>query len=1491
MALENIKGLSQDQQFEEAAKFAGVPASVLRGMWRVESAEGTNMKSGAGAEGHFQIMPETRATWEKREGRKFDPYDFSDGITLAALTMKENMAAAGGDIGDALRMYNGGWDRKNWNNPETQAYAGKVTGKATDSNTALNIPVRHTDVDVDAAWRGDGITMNSGGRGVGKTTAHKQHLSDVEQGLIDNATQQATIQATIAGKDPVAAGEEVRDLATANAEELPDAATKVFAQEVIDNDDRTIAEKALSNQVNASIAEEDRRQSTDTFGDRFGAAFDSNITAAVLRLQENTQFEKTSKPMTEWYLSNIEKIEEVSDSEDDRSELRTAQSLEEAAQMRKRINEKRRAAQILNDAGPVAGTLWNITGTVADPVGFAMTYGVGKVAQVAKVGAVGFFAEGKIAKGVLSSAIEGAGTNILTDATLTALGEHRSGADFINDAGAGLLFGGLFSIPGARGARRVQMANAFITDSTNRNAALAAAAQAEAGEGASPTAIKSVMNRMEFDADKDWLTHVLGDTVDADRLMARPDIGTPRPEAPAPEVIPGSYVATVKGGEEYMIKVTREQIGGKEAITLEVVGPDGAPLKDSLGRDVGRTIASPDGGNLSSNVSPEYQRRGIATALNKVAKMEGADIGDSTGKFADGTVSNRTDMGEAFRKGADIDKADVRPLTKAGKQPVYPVNTLLDTKKKRAALVKRYDLQSRISDDAERIQVSEIIARAERIMSSNGIDAMRLKTILSKADLEATSTTLLSDKSPVSKAVAVMLMEHPEGAAGRRRTASLSRDIQMQQYLGNTGIEYAHFYDQWRTNKGVSPIRDFLTNNAERKRFDRAVALEADARYQGKPATTTDPFVLRAMDTLDRSYDQMRLHQRTVGVVGFERLPEQAVRGYLPRRWDLRAISELSSSPIKRNAFLKALQNEFEVTAGFSAGEDDFTRALSVKYLERLEQRAAGGENVPANLYSTDTADILRDSLRALSLNEEEVQKVMGRYSRGGASHTKSRIDMNMTQQYSDGQGGTMMLLDFLDNNHLTNHRQYAGRVAGDVALAKYGVMGNAGALELRKAMAVSGASPRALQAYDQFIAEMRGQPFGQADHKWLVNARVLTGATRLGGALFPQLGTYADSIAAVGIEGAMKAIGGIPRLHKEITAKLAGKKVENGILDGLETLGMDYGMTDYRLVGLYDVDEHVTLYGRENVTMVDRAIRASGNTVRIMSGHRAITAVQTRGMAEQIVQKAWKFIRDGGEDKALDDMGINLALRERMRKQMKKVVEFDEVGNVKVFDPRKADPEFAADMVVFRDSVHRGASQIVQREFAGEVGKWAHSGLLKTLFQFRTFSLIAQQKQLGRMVGVHGYGKASLYILGAASFAVPVHAARMMLRASLLPESEREEFLVENLAPDVLGRATMNYVAGLGLLPDALDVSGGMAAGWAKSFGVELPSMLQPTGGRTMADKDLIGGTLAPSVGVINDLGKGISGDKSKLIRSLPGANLPYIQPAWLGLEAELKE
>jgi hypothetical protein len=406
-----------------------------------------------------------------------------------------------------------------------------------------------------------------------------------------------------------------------------------------------------------------------------------------------------------------------------------------------------------------------------------------------------------------------------------------------------------------------------------------------------------------------------------------------------------------------------------------------------------------------------------------------------------------------------------------------------------------------------------------------------------------------------------------------------------------------------------------------------------------------------------------------------------------------------------------------------------------------------------------------------------------------------------------------------------------------------------------------------------------------------LNNARLLTGSTRLGGALFPQLGTYIDAVIAVGLNRVVGSIIGIPRLAKEVRALANGGTVDNPILSGLETMGPEFGMTDYKIFGMYDANDMTEIYGRERVGVLTRFIRSSAHGVRIASGHRALVAVQTRGMAEQIVQKAWRYIRDGGEDAALADMGMSPSLVADLRKYMNDVVQWDEAGNLKVFDPRNVPLGGEQSMIAFRDLVWRGAGQIVQREFPGETGKWAHDGLLKTLFQFRTFSIVAHQKQLGRNIGVHGKSKAFWYLMGAISLAVPIHAARVALRISMLPQDEQDKVIERELNPLALTRAAMNYTGQLGLMADVLDVGTGFGSGWADVAGVDLPAGLRPTAGRTMAQQELIGGQFAPALGVVNDLAQGIGGRPDRIIRSIPGNNLPYLQPLWLAGEAEMKD
>jgi len=49
-----------------------------------------------------------------------------------------------------------------------------------------------------------------------------------------------------------------------------------------------------------------------------------------------------------------------------------------------------------------------------------------------------------------------------------------------------------------------------------------------------------------------------------------------------------------------------------------------------------------------------------------------------------------------------------------------------------------------------------------------------------------------------------------------------------------------------------------------------------------------------------------------------------------------------------------------------------------------------------------------------------------------------------------------------------------------------------------------------------------------------------------------------------------------------------------------------------------------------------------------------------------------------------------------------------------------------------------------------------------------------------------------------------------------------------------------------------------------------------------------MIGGVVAPGAGLVEDLWDGAPGDGEKLLKAMPGANLPYVAPFIAGLTAD---
>ena len=1640
MALD-LSGMTQDQQIAAAAAYAGVPESVVRGQWRVESGMGKAksdpdgvIRSSAGAEGHFQVMPATRATFEERNGRKYDMRSFEDGLALYADVMRENMQLANGDLVTALRIYQGGPNRSGWG-AYNAAYAPAVLQGTDVSNVpqtgASTSPIQppsmlaawngggggfpnfnHKGADIPAAWRGDPI--NSGTGDLAKAT--KEHIGKVREAL-GELTMAASVTEGLTAEQGVAAAQAVR----ASDEVAPE-----FARQDVMTADAETNERNVAATYAAGAADREEAEFREglTFLDKWGAAFDAGIGAAVAN-----QFAREFEPVSEGWTYEPEKWELSHYTPDELEDIRDAAwSPNELAYTSDRIETRRYSMRVKQNQSGWAGFGYDLVAGFTDPGNWATGFGASIAARGAGIGSAALFQQGRVGAGIASTAAENAGAAVLTNTALAALGENRTVGQWLTDAAFSATIGVGFNLGQARAgaAARDKAVLDLTTENAQAlgaewNAELRAKAEAELGD-ASPVLVNERVHQLAREEVLDWMRAGMADVPDDFRLFARPDVPEGAAEPAAADAGPrasdrenitdGKLTDDVGGGqdrsedpllarawkrggvrgslepviqylesstnvpEDYRAIINALKLGGRldsvkiepdsvidswfshlpaehrarvaggynartdsmalrrgagynaETVVHEVVhaatvkeyyknaefkseldsllnhvnsqlsNVDRSLLTDSMifRVDQGRTGFAGDAREL---ITYGLTNRDVQAVLRNIPAPDGSR--PSAWEWLKDKIARVLGLGGQESSlerlmsivGDNLGEGIRAPNARAREARGQLASSIFKNNRQRRAFAARTGLDTKISDPATRIQVAEVLARTERFSSKYGIDANKLQTVMQKVGLEATSTTLMSSKSPVARMIAITLLENPEGAAGRHSTAAIDRKGRFESYMGIRPRQWEAAYRLWRSEvRKAGPIKDFASGWKMRQDFEYEVKLYREQTYMGRePSSGVHPSIVQMAKSLDEGYNRMAAEQRMVGTVGSSRLPTEDVAGYETRIWLGGKIA--AAGALRRESIRKALREQFG-----GIGEmygDDFLDKFSIKYLERIEERAAGMHRRPDNLFSDDKSDTLRDTLRALDMNEEDIAKVMGRYSRGGAKHTKSRIDLDVTKKYRDAEG-EFRLMDYLDNRVMDNYRRYAGRVAGDVALAKFGVMGDAGIAVLKKAMQVTGATDVELRAFDQVMSEFTGRVVGTGDPTILANARLLTTAIQLGGAGINQAAEYSNGLPAVGAAGVAQAIGIAPRMRKEILKILKGEDSGNNILSGFEFIsGRGAGLAGYDLHMFNGLDTQASLYGSERAGFITALSQRAANANRILSGQRAVLAVQQRGFAEVLIAKGVKFLRDGLEaDTALKDMGINDALLARLRNTQDQVVRWGPDGKLEAVDPRVfTELKDRQAWLAFYQAIERGTAQILQDTFIGETGKWAHNGWLKLLFQHRTFSLVAQQKQLGRYLGLYGAWGTAGIIAGAMAVAAPLQALRVASRVALMDDADREEAIDQNImSPLALGKATLNYVSAVGMLNDVVDVGTGVAGGWYEhATDTGAPDWVrQLAGGQLGNRKEIVGGQLAPALGVVNSAAQAVQGRPENLGELLPGGRLPYIIPLLKGAESQME-
>lgn len=784
----------------------------------------------------------------------------------------------------------------------------------------------------------------------------------------------------------------------------------------------------------------------------------------------------------------------------------------------------------------------------------------------------------------------------------------------------------------------------------------------------------------------------------------------------------------------------------------------------------------------------------------------------------------------------------------------------------------------RQTDPARAKMIAEVMARSDRWTARNPVDEDRLNDLLGRMNrltpqLASTGQQLLRSNHPTARMIVGLLLENTTGASGRRSSAAIDKAMTERVYMGEIE-KLPHLYRQYRRDHGGSGIKDQFSA-AMYQRFNNELTEYRIQLQHGQRPEAPHPAIKAASDMLDRFYDRARRDQIAVSTPGHEGLPSSSV-GYFTRRLKPEAVQKMT------NAQTRALRAEYSRQLNALWDDPEFADRIAAQIVEHGRIAAAGGKEIPANLYSQSAAPLLRNALKntgrgQLKLTDPEIEEMVKRITTRGPSFTKARLDLDMLAEIRDPETGeSFRLMDFYDNDQVRLAQNYARRTSGEVALAKYGVMGEEGLTILRESLSFGRDGQKltgqqlddSLQAFDQIAAEFLGRPFGTSEwFRAADNLRLLTASSRLGGMAFTQFGEYANGLPALGAAHTLSAVKAFPRLINELRT---GK--DNPLLKSIELVGGELG-TDYKVNFPYQNLDDTFVHGQESMGVFTRMVRTTAHAVPYMNGWHYVHAAQVRGMAEQILHKTMKRVRDGVDDMDLDDMGITANVRDALRKDLNNVAKFDANGRLVEFNIEGlSDPTIARDFV---QAVNRGAKQIIQGTYIGETGKWAHNDLLRILTQFRTFSLVSTEKQWARQAALRGGLKTFGFLLGAMSFAMPIHLARIYVNS--VGRDNREEYIEEQLNPLMFGRAIMNYASLSGLASDMLDVGSALVSMTEGVTGLE--SGLDMTGVRGISDGDV--GAIVPGIGYANSTLRALtSGNPENLLRSLPGGNIPWAVP-----------
>lgn len=677
-------------------------------------------------------------------------------------------------------------------------------------------------------------------------------------------------------------------------------------------------------------------------------------------------------------------------------------------------------------------------------------------------------------------------------------------------------------------------------------------------------------------------------------------------------------------------------------------------------------------------------------------------------------------------------------------------------------------------------------------------------------------------------------------ADGRVNTFSATEEMELmhRKDIAQLNQMWAPAASEWAKDNGYRMGR--LTGGAEFNDLVTSYIRNTDPTLEWHPAVKRlgDHIASMNREKLLDAQNPLR-REGLVGrpVKGFEETPTNS--NYMMRIYDAHKINQLLDDRIANGIGQKGMEAWFKgaMKSAQTWMDEEILDKIAEGTVKRLRNKANGIDEAMNLMHSGFDVEQLKDILRNVDVPEERIDKLLGTIrlnSETGADvRAKHRLLLDETftlrgyRTYS-GEMRDVALSDFTVTDAKLLSDMYFRHMNGRIALARVRVKNpTTGEMlingitsdnewatvkgQLAKSMADSKMDAGEIRKATANLDFLYDRTLGRPDPaqqgqwaEWLRRVRKFNFLRQGGSFGFAQLPEMAMIPAQLGIKAAMQHMPAFKRI-----VQMDGRSVLN---DGLSAeLEAAFGVGTDRLRGMqFFRSDEFGYHAQGAFGKLDNSLDFAQMAVAEASGMTTINTMLQRTTAKVIAQKFADMALDPTKInlKRMASIGLDDAMLKRIVKQVNDNFTKEDglifSGKVTRMNLDKwSDLEARA---AFENSLFRWSRRIIQENDIGNMHRWSSGPLWQMMFQFRTFSINAWNKQF--MLNMHMKDMASFHIMNYSLLAgAATYAARTQLQAA--GRSDRDAYLEKRLSADKLALGAFQNTGWSSLLPMATDTVG----------------------------------------------------------------------------------